>query len=51
MQSKGFSEKAIADIIRAKYKDVDTIEATKFEHEIAPLEDKLTQKFIAETLL
>jgi hypothetical protein len=47
MQSKGFSEKAIADIIRAKYKDVDTIEATKFEHEIAPLEDKLTQKFIA----
>lgn len=47
MQSKGFSEKAIADIIRAKYKDVDTIEATKFDHEIAPLEDKLTQKFIA----
>lgn len=47
MQSKGFSEKAIADIIRAKYKDVDTIEAIKFDHEIAPLEDKLTQKFIA----
>lgn len=48
MQSKGFSEKAIADIIRAKYKDVDTIEATKFDHEIAPLEDKLTQRFIAK---
>lgn len=47
MQSKGFSEKAIADIIRAKYKDVDTIEAIKFDHEIAPLEDKLTQIFIA----
>lgn len=48
MQSKGFSEKAIADIVRAKYKDVDTIEATKFDHEIAPLEDKLTQRFIAK---
>ena len=48
MQSKGFSEKAIADIIRAKYKDVDTIEAIKFDHEIAPLEDKLTQRFIAK---
>lgn len=51
IQSRGFSEQAIADIIRAKYKDVDTIEAVKFDHEIAPLEENLTQKFIARNPL
>jgi hypothetical protein len=43
----GFNEKAIADIIRAKYKDVDTIQPVKEENEITPLEEKMTHKFIA----
>lgn len=44
IETRGFNIEKLNDVIKTKYIGLETIKATKYEHEVAELEDKLTQK-------
>lgn len=52
IETRGFNIERLNDVIKTKYVGLETIKATKFEHEVAELEDKLTQRqYTSESLM